>query len=211
MPSLSAIARTEDERSESEVAAEIGHSQSAERAIARSVTVIALRNPENPSLALLPRLGRLGTGYITRSVVYLETLSCSLSLAFLAEVTGRGYQREGFSGFLRAITVTVDCECPIFARPQFVLSRSDWAIHFPTQTPVGWFHARSLHFIWSEYLSYSTVVLCIWPAGLPEVVTRLVRLIHKCHISDATSVRPIARSYWPTQVSLLCWEVNWPV
>ena len=50
LPSLSAIARTEDERSESEVAAEIGHSQSAERAIARSVTVIALRNPENPSL-----------------------------------------------------------------------------------------------------------------------------------------------------------------
>ena len=50
----------------------------------------------------------------------METLSCSLSLAFLAEVTGRGYQREGFSGFLRAITVTeraiarsVDCECPI--------------------------------------------------------------------------------------------------
>ena len=27
--------------------------------------------------------------------------------------------------------------------------------------------------------------MCIWPAGLP------VRLIHKCHISDATSVRPI--------------------
>ena len=50
----------------------------------------------------------------------METLSCSLSLAFLAEVTGRGYQREGFSGFLRAITVTeraiarsVDYECPI--------------------------------------------------------------------------------------------------
>ena len=56
---------------------------------------------------------------VTRSVVYLETLSCSLSLA---EVTGRGYQREGFSGFQRAITVTerafarsVDCECPISA------------------------------------------------------------------------------------------------
>ena len=88
----------------------------------RSVTVIALRNPETPpsdTYALLPRLGRLGTRYITRSVVYLETLSCSL---FLAEVTGRGYQREGFSGFLRAITVTeraiarsVDCECPISA------------------------------------------------------------------------------------------------
>ena len=53
---------------------------------------------------------------------FLETLSCSLSLAFLAEVTGRGYQREGFFGFLRAITVTeraiarsVDCECPISA------------------------------------------------------------------------------------------------
>ena len=45
---MSAIARTEDERSESEVAAEIGHSQSTERAIARSVTVIALRNPANP-------------------------------------------------------------------------------------------------------------------------------------------------------------------
>ena len=45
-----------------------------------------------------------------------------MSLAFLAEVTGRGYQREGFSGFLRAVTVTeraiarsVDCECPISA------------------------------------------------------------------------------------------------
>ena len=52
----------------------------------------------------------------------METLSCSLSLAFLAEVTGRGYQREGFSGFLRAVAVTeraiarsVDCECPISA------------------------------------------------------------------------------------------------
>ena len=43
-----------------------------------------------------------------------------------------------------------------FARPRFALSRSDWAIHFPTQTPVGWFHARSLHLIrtiGSEYLS----------------------------------------------------------
>ena len=56
-------------------------------------------------------------------MVYLETLSCSLSLAFLAEVAGRGYQREGFSRFLRAITVTeraiarsVDCECPISVR-----------------------------------------------------------------------------------------------
>ena len=53
---------------------------------------------------------------------FIWRLSCSLSLAFLAEVTGRGYQREGFSGFLRAITVTeraiarsVDCECPISA------------------------------------------------------------------------------------------------
>ena len=50
----------------------------------------------------------------------METLSCSLSLAFLAEVTGRGYQREGFSGFLRAVTEraiarSVDCECPISA------------------------------------------------------------------------------------------------
>ena len=45
---MSAIARTEDERSESEVASEIGHSQSTERAIARSVTVIALRNLANP-------------------------------------------------------------------------------------------------------------------------------------------------------------------
>ena len=50
LPSLSAIARTEDERSESEVAAEIGHSESTEWAIARSVAVTALRNPENPSL-----------------------------------------------------------------------------------------------------------------------------------------------------------------
>ena len=52
----------------------------------------------------------------------METWSCSLSLAFLVKETGRGYQREGFSGFLRAITVTeraiarsVDCECPISA------------------------------------------------------------------------------------------------
>ena len=44
LASMSAIA---DERSESEVAAEIGHSQSTERAIARSVTVITLRNPAN--------------------------------------------------------------------------------------------------------------------------------------------------------------------
>ena len=61
--STSAIARTEDE---SEVAPEIGHSQSTERAIAaRSVTVIALRNQANPpsdTHALWPRLGRLGTG-----------------------------------------------------------------------------------------------------------------------------------------------------
>ena len=35
---MSAIARTEDKRSESEVASEIGYSQSTERAIARSVT-----------------------------------------------------------------------------------------------------------------------------------------------------------------------------
>ena len=60
-----AIARTEDKRSQSEVVSEIGHSQSTERAIARSVTVIALRNPVNPpsdTHAVLPRLGRLGTG-----------------------------------------------------------------------------------------------------------------------------------------------------
>ena len=48
LASMSGIARTEDERSESEVAAEIGHSQSTERAIVRSMTVIALRNPANP-------------------------------------------------------------------------------------------------------------------------------------------------------------------
>ena len=48
LASMSAIARTEDERSESEVASEIGHSQSTERAIACSVTVIALSNPANP-------------------------------------------------------------------------------------------------------------------------------------------------------------------
>ena len=101
-------------------------------------------------------------------MVYLETLSCSLSLAFLAEVARRGYQREGFSGFLRAVTVTerailltVNALSPPRprTRPRFALSRSDWAIHFPTQTPVGWFHARSLHLIRtiaSEYLSHST-------------------------------------------------------
>ena len=52
-----------------------------------------------------------------------------------------------------------------FARP---LSRSDWAIHFPTQTPVGWFYARSLHSIrtiGSEYLSHSTVVLACTASG----------------------------------------------
>ena len=48
LASMSPIERAEDERSESEVASEIGHSQSTERAIARSVTVIALRNPANP-------------------------------------------------------------------------------------------------------------------------------------------------------------------
>ena len=57
-----------------------------------------------------------------------------------------------------------------FARPRFALSRSDWAIHFPTQTPVGWFHARSLHLIrtiGSEYLSHahSTVVLACRASG----------------------------------------------
>ena len=60
LASMSAIARTEEERSESEVASEIGHSQSKERVIARSVTVIALRNPANPpsdTHALCPRLG----------------------------------------------------------------------------------------------------------------------------------------------------------
>ena len=101
-----------------------------------------------------------GSTVITRSVVYF---SCSLSLAFLAEVTGRGYQREGFSGFLRAVTVTeraiarsvtVNALSPPrprtrFARPRFALSRSDWAIHFPTQTPVGWFHARLIRTIGS--------------------------------------------------------------
>ena len=68
LASMSAIARTEDERSESEVASEIGYSQSTERAIARSVTVISLRNPANPpsdTHALWPRLGRLGTGKAT--------------------------------------------------------------------------------------------------------------------------------------------------
>ena len=48
LASMSAIVQTEDERSESEVASEIGHSQSTEQAIACSVTVIALRNPANP-------------------------------------------------------------------------------------------------------------------------------------------------------------------
>ena len=55
-----------------------------------------------------------------------------------------------------------------FARPRFALSRSDWAIHFPTQTPVGWFHARSLHSIRTiggEYLSHSTVVLARRASG----------------------------------------------
>ena len=62
---MSAIARTEDKRSETEVMSEIGQSQSTERVIARSVTVIALRNPVNPpsdSHALLRRLGKIGTG-----------------------------------------------------------------------------------------------------------------------------------------------------
>ena len=46
--SMSAIARTEDERSESEVASEIGHHSQQNPYRTRSVTVIALRNPANP-------------------------------------------------------------------------------------------------------------------------------------------------------------------
>ena len=76
--SLSAIARTEDERSESQVASEIGHSQSTERAIARSVTVIALRNPSNPPSDPTPcdlgYIGRLGTVYIYNRSVYRDLL-----------------------------------------------------------------------------------------------------------------------------------------
>ena len=120
----------------------------------------------------------------------METLSCSLSLAFLAEVTGRGYQREGFSGFLRAVTVTeraiarsVDCECPIsprprtrFARPRFALSRSDWAIHlyFPTSSATPAVYSK---------------------APLTSPITRdayITRMVHRCrsfyiiHISCTT-------------------------
>ena len=111
----------------------------------------------------------------------METLSYSLSLAFLAEVTGRGYQREGFSGFLRAVNVLSPPRPRTrFARPRFALSRSDWAIHFPTQTPVGWFHARSLHSIrtiGSEYLSHSTVVLACRASGSRTRLVRIIQLI----------------------------------
>ena len=64
LASMSAIAQTEDERSESEVASEIEHSQSTERAIARSVTVIACQTfpiqtqysfSENPQLSRLEK------------------------------------------------------------------------------------------------------------------------------------------------------------
>ena len=88
----------------------------------------------------------------------LETLSCSLSLAFLAQVTGRGYQREGFSGFLMAVTVTeraiarsVDGECPISAATSDSLRSSSVraiALRLGNSLPytsriytVGWFHA----------------------------------------------------------------------
>ena len=74
-------------------------------------------------------------------------LSCSLSLAFLAEVTGRGYQREGFSGFLRALTVTiarsVDCECPISAATSDSLrSSSVRAIALSYRAQTGQFSSR---------------------------------------------------------------------
>ena len=89
-----------------------------------------------------------------------------------------GIRGRGSLGFLgqsqsqNGLSPVLLTECPTppprprtrFARPRFALSLSDWAIHFPTQTPVGWFHARSLHLIrtiGSEYLSHSTVVLCI--------------------------------------------------
>ena len=102
----------------------------------------------------------------------METLSCSLSLVFLAEVTGRGYQREGFSGFLRAITATeraiarsVDCECPISAATSVRSSSvSAIALRLGNSLPYrhSWFPARSLHLIrtiGSEYLSHSTVYI----------------------------------------------------
>ena len=81
---------------------------------------------------------------------------------------------------------------PRFARPRFALSRSDWAIRFPTQTPVGWFPARSLHLIrtiGSEYLSHSTVYIAcrasesryalgpyntVDPVTLPEAMVTVV-------------------------------------
>ena len=124
----------------------------------------------------------------------METLSCSLSLAFLAEVTGRGYQREGFSGFLRAITVTeraiarsVDCECPISAATSDSLrSSSVRAIALRLGNSLPYTDTSrllprpffTLHpYDWERVTYHSTVVLCIWPAGLPEVVTRLVRII----------------------------------
>ena len=93
--------------------------------------------------------------------------------ACAARVTGQSQSQNG----LLPVLLTVNGLSPPrprtrFARPRFALSRSDWAIHFPTQTLVGWFHARSLHVI----RTIGSVVLCIWPAGLPEVVTRLVSL-----------------------------------
>ena len=100
----------------------------------------------------------------------METLSCSLSLAFLAEVTGRGYQREGFSGFLRAVTVTeraiarsVDCECPISAATsdsvRAIALRLGNSLPYTDTSrfvPRPFFTLDMIRTIASEYLSHST-------------------------------------------------------
>ena len=86
---------------ESKVAEQMGHSQSTERAMQWLWLPL-----ENPSL------------WCPRPVVSqgVENMWCSLSLAFLAEVTGRGYQRWVSKGNQRGyIARSVVSECPVRA------------------------------------------------------------------------------------------------
>ena len=121
----------------------------------------------------------------------METLSCSLSLAFLAEVTGRGYQREGFSGFLRAVTVTeraiarsVDCECPIYAATSDSLrSSSVRAIALRLGNSLPYTDTSQLvprPFFTLDPYDWERVLITQYGSTslqLPEVVTRLIRII----------------------------------
>ena len=58
--------------------------------------------------------------------------------------------------------------------------------------------------------SHSTVVLCIWPAGLPEVVTRLVRIIQLIprHVVGGWGLVQVFNSFcYP--VFYTCVHVHW--